>query len=171
MSSSIVIAGASLAGTQAAQTIRRAGYDGRLVLIGDEPHYPYDRPPLSKSYLVDDEVDEERLRLRPTADPDALGIDWRLGNAAAALSTEARSVTLSDGETLDYDGLVIATGARPRRLPSGEHLLGIRELRTLDDARALRAALIGGPSQVVVCGAGFIGAEVAASARQRGHTV
>ena len=172
MSSSIVIAGASLAGTQAAQTIRRAGYDGRLVLVGDESHYPYDRPPLSKSYLVDDEVDEERLRLRPTADPDALGIDWRLGNAAVGLDTEARSVTLSDGETLDYDGLVIATGARPRRLPSGEqHRPEIRELRTLDDARALRAALIGGRSQVVVCGAGFIGAEVAASARQRGHTV
>ena len=73
----IVVVGASLAGTQAAQVIRRDGYDGRLVMVGDESHYPYDRPPLSKSYLTDETVDEGRLRLRPTSDPDALGIDWR----------------------------------------------------------------------------------------------
>ncbi len=172
MPSSIVIAGASLAGTQVAQTVRRAGFDGRLVVIGEETHYPYDRPPLSKSYLVDDEVDEERLRLRPTADPDALGIDWRLGNAAVALDRQARTITVADGETLDFDGLVIATGARPRRLPGSEQHPGrVRELRTLDDARALRADLLGDAIRVVVCGAGFIGAEVAASARQRGHVV
>ncbi len=168
----IVIAGASLAGTQAAQVIRRAGFDGELVMVGDEPHYPYDRPPLSKKYLVDDEVDEERLRLRPTADPEALGIEWRLGRAAVALDDSAAELQLDDGERLAYDGLLIATGARPRRLPGTEALPeGVCELRTLDDARSLRAALSVPEARVVICGAGFIGAEVAASARERGLEV
>ncbi|MGI9595975.1 MAG: NAD(P)/FAD-dependent oxidoreductase [Acidimicrobiales bacterium] len=168
----IVIVGASLAGTQAAQTVRRAGYDGRLFMVGEEPHYPYDRPPLSKNYLTDADVDEERLRLRPTADPDALDIEWWLANPAVGLDVEARAVTLADGERLDYHGLVIATGARPRRLPGADdHPDGVVELRTLDDARALRAALEVAEARVVFCGAGFIGAEVAASARERGLDV
>ncbi|MCL4153496.1 UNVERIFIED_CONTAM: hypothetical protein GTU68_005200 [Idotea baltica] len=152
--------------------MRRGGFDGDLVMVGDEPHYPYDRPPLSKNYLVDDEVDEERLRLRPTVDPEALGIDWRLGRAAVALDDQNSTVELDDGERLVYDGLIIATGARPRRLPGSDALpAGVCELRTLDDARALRAALSVPDARVVVCGAGFIGAEVAASARERGLQV
>jgi NADPH-dependent 2,4-dienoyl-CoA reductase/sulfur reductase-like enzyme len=175
---SIVVVGASLAGTQAAQTIRRAGYDGALVMIGDEAHYPYDRPPLSKNYLVDEQVDEDRLRLRPVADPEALGVDWRLGRSAVGVDTAARELTLDDGETLRYDGMVVATGARPRPLPGqGTPPTGVFELRSLDDARRLRAgidrlAAAGqNSSRLVVCGAGFIGAEVAASARQRGIDV
>lgn len=168
----IAIVGASLAGTQAAQVLRRAEYDGALVMVGEEPHYPYDRPPLSKNYLVDETVDEERLRLRPTLDPDALGIDWKLGGSATALDLDGSALTLDGGETVGFDGLVIATGARPRRLPDAdEHPDGVLELRTLDDARAVRAALAAGPARVVVCGAGFIGAEVAASARSLGLAV
>ncbi len=169
---SIAIVGASLAGTQAAQVLRRADYDGTLVMIGSEPHYPYDRPPLSKNFLVDEEVDEQRLRLRPTLDPDALGIDWELGRSAAALDVDRSELTLDDGKTIAFDGLVIATGASPRRLPGSEqHPTGVFELRTLDDARAIRAALAAKPGRVVVCGAGFIGAEVAASARALGLDV
>lgn len=172
----LVVVGASLAGVQAAQVVRREGFDGRLVLIGDEPHQPYDRPPLSKEYLTADEADEERIKLRATADPAALDIDWRLGHRAVALDTEGSTITLDDGEELAWDGLVIATGARPRRLPGqsaddGAPLPGILELRTLDDARQLRARIDGGATSLVVCGAGFIGAEVAASARQRGLDV
>lgn len=168
----IAIAGASLAGSQAAQVIRRAGFDGSLVMIGQESHYPYDRPPLSKNYLVDDEVDEERLRLRPTLDPAALGIDWKLGRSAVSLDLAASAVTLDDGESVGFDGLVIATGASPRRLPGADAFpAGVFELRTLDDARAIRAALAAVPKRVVVCGAGFIGAEVAASARSMGLEV
>ncbi len=140
-------------------------------MVGQEPHYPYDRPPLSKNYLVDDEVDEDKLRLRPTADPEALDIEWHLGVSASALDPIERRVTIDDGSQLAYDGLVIATGARPRRLPGAATLGGVHELRTLDDARALRAALATGSPRVMVCGAGFIGAEVAASARERGLEV
>ncbi len=168
----IVIVGASLAGTQAAQTIRRAGFEGDLVMVGDEPHYPYDRPPLSKNYLTDDEPDEAKLRLRAAADPDALGVEWRLGYRAVSMDTATRSITLDDGGEIAYDGAVIATGARPRRLPGTDPArAGLAELRTLDDARSLRTALDDGPSRVAVCGAGFIGAEVAASARERGIDV
>ncbi len=173
---SLVIAGASLAGVQAAQVLRREGFDGRLVMIGDEPHQPYDRPPLSKEYLTAEEADEERIKLRATADPDALAIDWRLGRRAVGLDTTASTITLDDGEQIGWDGLVIATGARPRRLPGQDAgaegpVAGPLELRTLDDARRLRAVLDGGATSLVVCGAGFIGAEVAASARQRGLDV
>lgn len=172
----LVIVGASLAGVQAAQVIRRDGFDGRLVMVGDEPHLPYDRPPLSKEYLTADQPDEERLRLRPTADPDALGLDWRLGRRATALAPSACRLTLDDGEEIAFDGLVVASGARPRRIPGqtgpdGALLAGVHELRTLDDARRLRAAIDGGARRLAVCGAGFIGAEVAASARARGLEV
>ncbi|MEM9561868.1 MAG: FAD-dependent oxidoreductase [Actinomycetota bacterium] len=172
----IAVAGASLAGVQACQVLRRQGFDGRLVVIGDETHQPYDRPPLSKEYLTADAPDEERLKLRATADPAALDLDWRLGRAAAALDLDEASVTLDDGEIVGFDGLVIATGAAPRRLPGQRHdgdtdRGPLLELRTLDDARRLRAAIDGGATRIVVCGAGFIGAEVAASARQRGLDV
>lgn len=165
----VVIVGASLAGLQAAQTFRRADDDLAITMIGAEPHFPYDRPPLSKHYLAG-EWDETKLRLRAAADPDALGVDWRLGVAASRLSLDDRAVELADGSSVSYDGLVIATGASPRMIP-GVEFDGVHVLRTLDDASALRADLEAGPSRVVVIGCGFIGAEVAATARGRGIEV
>ncbi len=161
----IVIVGASLAGMQAAQTLRRSDYEGALVVIGDEPHYPYDRPPLSKQYLAG-EWDDEKLRLRAAADPAELGIDWRLNTAATSLDLSASVVGLDDGSEVSFDGLIIATGASPRSLP-GVELDGVHVLRTLDDAKNLRHHFDAKPNRVCVIGAGFIGAEVAATARER----
>ena len=165
----VVIVGASLAGLQAAQTLRRANESMQITMVGDEPHLPYDRPPLSKHYLAGS-WDEEKLRLRAAADPDALGLEWKLGVRATGLDLDGRTVALDNGETLAFNGLVIATGASPRRLP-GSELEGVHVLRTLDDATALKAAFDAEPDHVVVIGAGFIGAEVAATARERGLNV
>lgn len=165
----VAIVGASLSGLQAAQTLRRSDEQLEITMIGAEAHYPYDRPPLSKHYLAG-EWNEDKLRLRAAVDPDALGLDWRLGVAATALSPEERIVTLADGSSVEFDGLVIATGATPRLLP-GADLDGVYVLRSLDDATALRNHLNAGPSHVVVIGAGFIGAEVAATARELGLSV
>ncbi len=165
----VVIVGASLAGLQAAQALRRAGFDGELTMVGDEPDYPYDRPPLSKGYLAGT-VDEAKTRLRGAADPDALGIDWRLGTRATALDPAAMTVSLDSGAFLEADGIVIATGSSPRHLP-GFDLAGCHVLRTLADARALRQAFEAGPRRVTVIGAGFIGAEVASTARGLGFDV
>lgn len=153
-----MVVGASAAGLAATETLRRQGYDGTLTLIGDEPHPPYDRPPLSKQFLTG-QWDTGQLALRNGTDLDALGLDLRLGVAATGLDPATRSVRLSDGSTVSYDGLVIATGVRPRRLPGK----GAQVLRSLDDALALRDRL--GPGRrLVVVGAGFLGAEVAATA-------
>ncbi|MDT7845697.1 NAD(P)/FAD-dependent oxidoreductase [Streptomyces justiciae] len=157
----VVVVGASAAGLAAAETLRREGYDGTLTLVGDEPLAPYDRPPLSKQILSGAWRPE-----RPTADLTALGLDLRLGVAATGLELAARTVRLADGGTLPYDGLILATGVRPRRLP-GE---GALVLRTLDDALTLRDRL--GPGRrLVVVGAGFLGAEAAAVARRLGTEV
>ena len=165
----VVIVGASLAGLQAAQALRRADEALAITMVGEEPHLPYDRPPLSKHFLSG-EWEEEKLRLRAVADPEALGIDWKLGVRAVGLDVDARTIALDSGESVTFDGLVIATGASPRALPGAE-LDGVHVLRTLDDARGLRADFDAGPAHVVVIGAGFIGAEVAATARQRGLKV
>lgn len=170
----VVVVGASLAGLQAAQTLRRGDESMRITMVGGEPHLPYDRPPLSKHYLAG-AWEEDKLRLRAAADPHALGLEWMLGVRATALDVEARTLSLAtvDGgatEVLAFDGLVIATGASPRRLP-GSELDGVHVLRTLDDASGLRAAFEAKPEHVVVIGAGFIGAEVAATARERGLKV
>ncbi|MEZ5341916.1 MAG: FAD/NAD(P)-binding oxidoreductase [Acidimicrobiales bacterium] len=126
--------GASLAGLQAAQTLRRAEFGGSITMVGDEPHLPYDRPPLSKQFLSGKwEID--KLRLRAAVDPDALAIDWRLGVRAVGLDQAAKSIALSDGSTVTYDGLIITTGTRARSLPSSD-LAGVFTLRTLDDAVA-----------------------------------
>lgn len=160
----IVIVGASLAGLQAAQTLRRAKFEGSIVMVGDEAHYPYDRPPLSKQFLAG-AWDEEKLRLRAAVDPTELGLDWKLGISATALDPEARTLALQDGQQVAYDGLILACGAHARSLPGS--VPGVFTLRGLDDARALRAALDAEPARVCVIGAGFIGAEVAATARER----
>jgi 3-phenylpropionate/trans-cinnamate dioxygenase ferredoxin reductase subunit len=165
----VVVIGASLAGLHAARALRRHGYDGTLTIVGDEPHLPYDRPPLSKQVLAGT-WEPGRTALLSERD-DALDLTWTLGRAAVDLEPRERTVTLDDGTDLAYDGLVIATGATPRRLPGTEDLAGVHVLRSLDDAVALRADLDAAPSRVVVVGAGFIGAEVAATARQRGLAV
>ncbi|MET8468613.1 FAD-dependent oxidoreductase [Streptomyces sp. NPDC006422] len=164
----VVVVGASAAGLAAAETLRREGYDGPLALVGREAHPPYDRPPLSKQVLSG-AWEPERTALRPAADLAALDLDLRLDTSATALSTDTRTVTLSDGSALDYDGLVIATGVRPRLLPQCE-LRGVHVLRDLDDALALRDRLRSG-RRLVVVGAGFLGAEVASSARALGADV
>ncbi|AQZ63076.1 Ferredoxin reductase [[Actinomadura] parvosata subsp. kistnae] len=156
---SIVIAGASLAGLRAFQALRREGFDGTITLVGAEKHLPYNRPPLSKSMLRGD--DEVTL---PGAEE--LGDRWLKGRHAVRLDTSARRLILDDGSEIPYDGLVIATGASPRRLPDAPE--GVYTLRTIEDSLALRAELAAGPSDVVVIGGGFIGGEVASTARALG---
>ncbi|NUS12575.1 MAG: FAD-dependent oxidoreductase [Streptomyces sp.] len=161
----IVVVGASAAGLAAAETLRREGYEGTLTLVGDEPLAPYDRPPLSKQ-ILSGQWRPDRLPLRTPADLAALDLDLRLGVAATGLQLAERTVRLADGTTLPYDGLILATGVRPRRLP-GE---GAHVLRTLDDALTLRDSL-GRGRRLVVVGAGFLGAEAAATARRLGAEV
>ncbi|HVN37079.1 MAG TPA: FAD-dependent oxidoreductase [Myxococcota bacterium] len=165
----IVVVGASLAGIRCAEALRRQGYGGRLVLVGDEPHRPYDRPPLSKEVLRGERAPEQLALVKPEAF-DALRLDLRLGVRAESLDLTSRAVRLAGGESIRFDGLVIATGARARALPGAPPLRGIHVLRTLDDALAIRAELEARP-RVAVVGAGFIGAEVAASCRARGLDV
>lgn len=163
----IVIAGASLAGVNAAKALRRDGFEGTVTVIGAEPHRPYDRPPLSKQVIVED-WDIDRIAL---AGLDEIDLTWELGRTASTLDLRTRTVGLDDGRTLAYDGLVIATGANPRSLPVEGTTDRVLTLRTLDDARRVRSALDAGAGHVVVVGAGFIGAEVAASCRERGVDV
>jgi NADPH-dependent 2,4-dienoyl-CoA reductase/sulfur reductase-like enzyme len=168
VSERIVVAGASLAGLRAIETLRRRGYAGEIVALCAEPHLPYDRPPLSKQFLKG-EWDEERLALRRQG-VDDLAVDWRLGSSAASLRAAERRVVLEGGGHIDYGGLLIATGSQPRRLPGSMGIPGVHVLRGLDDARAIRADL-GTGARLVVIGAGFIGMEVAASAREIGAEV
>ncbi len=167
----VVVVGASLAGLRAAEALRRGGFAGTLTLVGAEEHLPYDRPPLSKQVLAGD-WDADRVWLRRPDDYGPLGLDLRLGVRATDLDLQDREVVLHGGERLPFDGAIIATGAAPRRLPGAPQLDGVVELRSLDDALALRATVDAEPRpRVVVVGAGFIGAEVAATARQRGLEV
>jgi NADPH-dependent 2,4-dienoyl-CoA reductase/sulfur reductase-like enzyme len=161
-----VVVGASLAGLRAAEALRRGGHDGQLTIVGAEPHRPYDRPPLSKQVLTG-KVDPEATALHEAGELDA---EWLLGIEATSLDVERKVILLSGAEELPYDRLVIATGARPRKLRGFEAGAGIHYLRTLDDAVRLREEL-GRASRVVVIGAGFIGLEVAASATQVGLQV
>jgi 3-phenylpropionate/trans-cinnamate dioxygenase ferredoxin reductase component len=168
----IAIVGASLAGLRAAEELRARGHDGGIVVVGDEVHQPYDRPPLSKQVLAGEwEADRLPLTVFHDAGLDGLGIDWRLGTRATALDLGRRTIAVEDGDPVPYDGLIIATGATPRRLPGTGHLAGVHTLRTLDDCLEVREALDEGPHRVVVVGGGFIGAEVAATCRTRGLDV
>lgn len=164
----ILVVGASLAGLRAAEFIRRGKFEGELVLVGDEARLPYDRPPLSKEILRG-EWEPERIALRKKSYDD-LGLELLLGRRAVSLDTQAREVELDDARRVSFDGLLIATGGRVRRLPKQPELDGVYTLRTLDDALAIRSAL-GKQPRVAVIGAGFIGAEVAASVRQLGLDV
>jgi len=165
----IVIVGASLAGTRAAETLRSAGFNGTITMVGAEQQKPYDRPPLSKNYLAGD-WDEERVALRKPEVLDELNLAWKLGVAATSLDTTSQTIALANGESISYDGLIIATGGDVRRLPNQPDLAGIHTLRTLDDATALRNEIAEG-TRVVVIGAGFIGLEAAATAKKRGAEV
>jgi len=149
----IVVAGASLAGLRAAESLRGNGFTGELVIVGAEPHEPYDRPPLSKAVLAG------RLGIDHLQLPVARGLeaDWRLGCPAAGLDLATREV-LAGADRIGFDGLVIATGAGARPGPPGTHVV-----RTRDDADRLRRALAAGPGRVLVVGAGFTGSEVASS--------
>ncbi|HEB90980.1 MAG TPA: NAD(P)/FAD-dependent oxidoreductase [Deltaproteobacteria bacterium] len=165
----IGVVGASLAGLRTVQALRREGHAGRIIVVGDEPEPPYDRPPLSKQFLVED-WEEERLRFAHAAEADP-ATEWRLGQPVTSLETGPLGLELEDGSRLrDLDAVVIATGARARRLPFGRGLEGIHTLRSLADARALRVDLASS-RRVVVVGAGFIGMEIAASCRQKGLEV
>ncbi|WP_416981045.1 NAD(P)/FAD-dependent oxidoreductase [Streptomyces sp. T028] len=163
----VAVVGASLAGLSAVRSLRRQGYDGRLVVIGEELHRPYDRPPLSKEFLAGT-LGEADLALE-TEDED-LGAEWLLGGRAVGLDRAERAIRLADGRELKADGIVLATGAAARTLPGSEGLAGVHTLRTLDDARALREELAGG-GRLVVIGGGFIGAEVASTAYALGVEV
>jgi 3-phenylpropionate/trans-cinnamate dioxygenase ferredoxin reductase subunit len=168
--STFAIVGASLAGATAAAALRAEGFDGRIVLIGDELEPPYERPPLSKAYLCG-EADRARLRVHPDGLYAEQEIDLRLGRAVTELDPAIRQIALDDGERLAYDRLLLATGAEPRRLAiPGAGLDGVLSLRTLADADRLRERLERGGS-VAIVGAGWIGAEVAASARRCGLDV
>lgn len=160
---SVLVVGASLAGATVATELRERGFTGSITVVGDEPHRPYDRPPLSKAFLKDSTSDPWL-----TPDADTSDIEWILGTAAVDIS--GRTVTLSDGRELSADVAVIATGARARTLLGAAELRGVHTLRTLDDATALRESMATARTMVVI-GAGFIGAEVASTAASLGITV
>lgn len=164
-----VIVGAGLAGAKAAEALRTEGFEGRLVLIGDEPERPYERPPLSKDYLRGETA--EAPYVHPAGFYDDHEIELLASTRAVAVDAAARQVSLADGGRIPYRRLLLAPGAEPRRLDvPGADLEGVLYLRTLDDSRRLGAQLEPG-RRVVVVGSGWIGAEVAASARQRGCEV
>jgi 3-phenylpropionate/trans-cinnamate dioxygenase ferredoxin reductase subunit len=165
-----VIVGASLAGAKAAEALREEGFAGRVVLIGSEAERPYERPPLSKDYLRG-EAGRDKVYVHDAGFYADRDIELLLGRTAVSLDPSRGELALDDGARLSYDRLLIATGAEPRRLRiPGAELDGVHYLRTVDDCDTLRARLDAGGS-VVVVGAGWIGAEVAASARQRGLEV
>ena len=163
-----VVVGASLSGLRTVQALRRKGDDGEIVLLGEEPHLPYDRPPLSKDVLAGGRAPTDTA-LTDAAQLAAIDVDLRIGTPALTLDLDARTLGLAEG-TLTYDRLVVATGSSPRRLPRSGHLAGVHVLRTLGDAQALREALTR-TQHLVVVGGGFIGCEVAAAARTLGVDV
>ena len=172
MNSTTVIVGASLAGINAARTLRLQGQEGPIIVVDADPERPYDRPPLSKQMLTG-EWEPEKILL--PAGKEDLGLDFRLGVRAKAVDLSARQITLEGSggqmETTAFDSLVIASGASARRLPDSAGIAGVHVVRTLADSLALREELDAGPSRVAVVGAGFIGAEVASSCRKRGLDV
>lgn len=165
----VVIVGGSTGGVRSAQALRRAGFGGRLTMVTDEAHMPYDRPPLSKEVLAAERSDEP-VPLLTREQADELAVEVLLRHRALGLDPGRREVTFEhDGavDVIGFDALVIATGAAARQLPGAERLRGVHVLRSLDDARALRAGM-SAAHHVVVVGAGFIGAEFASAARARG---
>jgi 3-phenylpropionate/trans-cinnamate dioxygenase ferredoxin reductase subunit len=168
--STLVIVGAGHAGGTLAALLRQQGFEGRLVLIGDEPVAPYQRPPLSKAYLKGDS-DAEAVKLRPDAFYGEAGVELRTGVRVTAIARDGPAVTLDTGERIACDALVLATGSIARKLPvPGAHFDNVHELRTLADADRLKSALQPG-GRLVVVGGGYVGLETAASARALGCEV
>jgi NADPH-dependent 2,4-dienoyl-CoA reductase/sulfur reductase-like enzyme len=165
----LVVVGGSLAGLRAVEAARRAGFAGEITLVSAEEHLPYDRPPLSKEFLIADDLPPPAYLRDPAVLREELQVDIRLGMTATALDPAERTVWLG-WDPLTYTSLVLATGATPRTLPGSEQIEGVYTLRTLEDARRIRAAL-DVSARTVVVGAGFIGSEIASSARQRGTAV
>ncbi|MFI0150014.1 NAD(P)/FAD-dependent oxidoreductase [Streptomyces lydicus] len=165
----IVIVGASLAGLRAAEALRMEGFTGSLTVVGDEPHPPYDRPPLSKQVLLG-QAAAHTTGLPMRCDPEA---DWRLGVRATGLDPLAKRVQLENGEALPFDRVLIATGTRARPWPNPEEaaLDGVFTLRTRDEAGSLAERLAAGPQRVLVIGGGFTGSEIASACRERGVEV
>jgi 3-phenylpropionate/trans-cinnamate dioxygenase ferredoxin reductase subunit len=168
MDRTFVVVGAGLCGGTAVHTLRQEGFDGRVVLVGEESDLPYERPPLSKEYMRG-EQSLDSLFLQPSSWYEDNGVEPRLGTRATVVDSRNRAIELSDGERVGYDALLLAAGGRPRQLP-GEPLARVHYLRTVPDADRIRSELERGRHLVVV-GAGFIGAEVAASARTLGLEV
>ncbi|MYT13070.1 NAD(P)H-nitrite reductase [Streptomyces sp. SceaMP-e96] len=169
----IAVVGASAAGLAAAEALRRGGWRGPLTLIGDEPHLPYDRPPLSKQ-LLHGAWEPDRLLLRTEEQLAPLGLDLRLGTRATGLDVATRTLTLDGGESLRCAGVIIATGVGARTLPGADRIAGVHTLRTLDEALALRGRLAHGGTpgrRLVIVGNGVLGCEAAAMARELGHAV
>lgn len=165
-----MVVGASLAGLRAAETLKQHDATVSVVIVGEEVHRPYDRPPLSKKVLSG-EWDVDRIHLRRPDTFDDLDVEWRLGTRATSLDLVGRNVGLADGTSIGFDALVIATGSKPRRLPGQDTFAHVHELRTLDDAVRLRDEIAPGGRNVAVIGAGFIGLEAAATAQQLGNHV
>jgi 3-phenylpropionate/trans-cinnamate dioxygenase ferredoxin reductase subunit len=162
LNSRVVIVGAGHAGGSAAAFLRQYGHVGPIVLIGDEPLLPYQRPPLSKAWLKG-EADADSLQLKPSSWYEEAGVSLRLGGVVVSLNRGAKTVSLASGETLPYDYLILATGARARALPiPGADLAGVLALRTAADAEALKGAL-GPGKRLAVVGGGYVGLEAAAS--------
>jgi NADPH-dependent 2,4-dienoyl-CoA reductase/sulfur reductase-like enzyme len=168
----VVVVGASLAGLRAAEEVRHEGHTGPVIIVGDEIHAPYDRPPLSKQLLAGT-WDVARIHHHAPDALDTLGLEFRLGRRATGVDLDARTLLTDDGNELPFDGLIVATGAVARSLPGTEGQSAVRTLRTLDDCRAIRDSLLaaGERPRVVVIGAGFIGSEVAATSRGLGAEV
>ncbi|MFE5700751.1 NAD(P)/FAD-dependent oxidoreductase [Rhodococcus koreensis] len=166
----IVIVGAGAAGLTAGEALRRVGHAGRITIIGEEVHEPYDRPPLSKQILSGD-WQTDRIQLRASEHFEAQSLDFILGDPVTGLDPTARRLSLGTGSTVGYDKLIIATGVAPRHLPFGRHLAGVHTLKSIDDALALRSAMSCSVGKVLVVGAGFLGTEIAATARKLGSEV
>jgi 3-phenylpropionate/trans-cinnamate dioxygenase ferredoxin reductase component len=164
----VIVVGGSIAGFGAAEALRSEGFDGPVRIVSQETIRTYERPPLSKGVLAGE---DESTTQWHAAHAEDLDLEWLLGERAVGLDVEQRVVSLGSGDGLSFDGLVIATGAEPRRLPGQPSMPGMHVVRSLDDSLGLRADLDAGAERVVVVGAGFIGSEVAATCRGRGHEV
>jgi len=165
-----IIIGASHAGAQLCVSLRQGGWEGGITLIGDEPDLPYHRPPLSKDFLSGDKAIDEIL-LRPASVYENANVEMKLGTRVGAIDRKAKTILTDDGETIDYDKLVLATGARVRHLPvPGAELEGVFYLRDTNDVRAIKAGVAEG-KQAVIIGGGYIGLETAASLRKQGMEV
>lgn len=165
-----LIAGSGMAGRAAALTLRRVGWKGEIVLVGDDPEYPYERPPLSKSVVVGTADMSKVIKPAPEV-YEQDGIDLRRGITVTGADASAKTAELSDGSTLAWDALVLATGCAPRQLPiPGLDLPGVHRVTRLDEALEIQAVLATGPKHLAIIGGGFIGMEVAAAAVAAGHT-